>query len=114
MNSRDLPGNTRRTGKGHGPDGRTLRERGIHVDRFRLPIDGPVAGLVAPGKSALASFAPPLDEAGNSVKGQLAARFLSERLGLNLRFESLDSLLTSQLTLTSRSAIILSKESVVN
>jgi glutaminase len=28
--------------------------------------------------------APPLDEAGNSVKGQLAVRFLSERLGLSL------------------------------
>ena len=39
---------------------------------------------VAPGKGALGTYAPPLDEAGNSVKGQLVARFLSERLGLNL------------------------------
>ncbi len=39
---------------------------------------------VAPGKGGLATFAPPLDEAGNSVKGRLTARFLSERLGLNL------------------------------
>ncbi|HET7094658.1 MAG TPA: glutaminase, partial [Thermomicrobiales bacterium] len=39
---------------------------------------------VAPGKGSMGSFAPPLDGAGNSVKGQLAARFLSERLGLNL------------------------------
>jgi glutaminase len=39
---------------------------------------------VAPGKGALGTFAPPLDEFGNSVKGQLVARFLSERLGLNL------------------------------
>jgi glutaminase len=39
---------------------------------------------VAPGKCGLATFAPPLDDAGNSVKGQLAARFLSERLSLNL------------------------------
>ena len=30
------------------------------------------------------SFAPPLDEAGNSIKGQLVTKFLSERLGLNL------------------------------
>jgi glutaminase len=40
--------------------------------------------VVAPGKGALASFAPPLDGFGNSVKGQLAARFLSRRLGLSL------------------------------
>lgn len=39
---------------------------------------------VAPGKGGMGSFAPPLDAAGNSVRGQLAARFLSERLGLNL------------------------------
>jgi hypothetical protein len=32
----------------------------------------------------LASFAPPLDGFGNGVKGQLAARFLSRRLGLTL------------------------------
>ncbi len=38
----------------------------------------------APGKGGLGTFAPPLDAAGNSVKGQLAARFLSEQLGLNL------------------------------
>jgi glutaminase len=52
-----------------------------------LPGKSGVSGgliAVAPGKCGLASFAPPLDEAGNSVKGQLAARFLSERLGLNL------------------------------
>lgn len=39
---------------------------------------------VSPGKGGLGTFAPPLDKAGNSVKGQLAARFLSEELGLNL------------------------------
>jgi glutaminase len=39
---------------------------------------------VAPGKGGLGTFAPPLDAAGNSVKGQLVARFLSERLGLSL------------------------------
>jgi glutaminase len=39
---------------------------------------------VSPGKGGLGTFAPPLDDAGNSVKGQLAARFLSRRLGLNL------------------------------
>ena len=40
--------------------------------------------VVSPGKGALATFAPPLDRFGNSVKGQLAARFLSRRLGLTL------------------------------
>lgn len=39
---------------------------------------------VSPGKGGLGTFAPPLDEAGNSVRGQLAARFLSRRLGLDL------------------------------
>lgn len=39
---------------------------------------------VAPGKGGLGCFAPPLDAAGNSVKGQLAARFLSAHLGMNM------------------------------
>lgn len=39
---------------------------------------------IAPGKGALGTFAPPLDAAGNSVKGQLVARFLSRELGLTL------------------------------
>jgi len=40
--------------------------------------------VVSPGKGALATFAPPLDGFGNSVRGQLAAKFLSHRLGLTL------------------------------
>jgi glutaminase len=39
---------------------------------------------VSPGKGGLGTYAPRLDEAGNSVKGQLAARFLSRRLGLDV------------------------------
>jgi glutaminase len=39
---------------------------------------------VAPGKGGLGTFAPLLDVAGNSVKGQLAASFPSRRLGLDL------------------------------
>jgi glutaminase len=39
---------------------------------------------VSPGKGALGTFAPPLDEAGNSVKGQSVAKFLSRSLGLDL------------------------------
>ncbi|MFN3220010.1 MAG: glutaminase A [Acidimicrobiales bacterium] len=39
---------------------------------------------VSPGKGALGVFSPPLDTAGNSVRGQLAAAFLSKALGLDL------------------------------
>jgi glutaminase len=52
-----------------------------------LPGKSGVAGglvTIAPGKGGLATFSPPLDGAGNSVRGQLATRFLSQTLGLNL------------------------------
>lgn len=39
---------------------------------------------VSPGKGALATFSPPLDAVGNSVRGTLVARFLSRELGLDL------------------------------
>ncbi len=39
---------------------------------------------VSPGKGGLGTFAPPIDKAGNSVKGQLVARFLAARLGMDL------------------------------
>jgi glutaminase len=39
---------------------------------------------VSPGKGGLGTFAPPLDSAGNSVKGQLVAKFLSHQLGMDL------------------------------
>ncbi|WP_035770084.1 glutaminase A [Arthrobacter castelli] len=39
---------------------------------------------VSPGKGCIATFSPPLDPAGNSVRGQRATRFLSRTLGLNL------------------------------
>jgi glutaminase len=39
---------------------------------------------VSPGKGGLGTFAPPLDKAGNSVKGQLVAKYLSQRLGMDL------------------------------
>ena len=45
-------------------------------------IGGGIA-TVSPGKGGLGTFAPPLDKAGNSVKGQLVAKFLSQRLGLD-------------------------------
>ncbi len=52
-----------------------------------LPGKSGVSGglvTVSPGKGGLGTFAPPLDDAGNSVKGQLVTQFLSEQLGLNL------------------------------
>jgi len=51
-----------------------------------LPGKSGVSGgmiTVAPGKGGLATFSPQLDEAGNSVRGQKTAVFLSEQLGLN-------------------------------
>jgi glutaminase len=52
-----------------------------------LPGKSGVSGgmvTVSPGKGGLGTFAPPLDDAGNSVKGQLVTQWLSEQLGLNL------------------------------
>jgi glutaminase len=52
-----------------------------------LPGKSGVSGgivTVSPGKGSVAVYSPPLDAAGNSVRGQLVTRFLSERLGLNL------------------------------
>jgi glutaminase len=43
---------------------------------------------VSPGKGGLGTFAPPLDHAGNSVKGQLVARQLSRQLGMDLFLSS--------------------------
>lgn len=39
---------------------------------------------VSPGKGGLGTFSPLLDKAGNSVKGQLVAKFLSQALGMDL------------------------------
>jgi acyl-coenzyme A synthetase/AMP-(fatty) acid ligase len=40
--------------------------------------------VISPGKGGLGTFASALDDAGNSVKGQLDARLLSRSIGLNL------------------------------
>jgi glutaminase len=37
-----------------------------------------------PGKMAIASFAPPLDQFGNSIRAQRAIQFIAERLELNI------------------------------
>nr|WP_245354339.1 glutaminase A [Brachybacterium sacelli] len=52
-----------------------------------LPAKSGVSGgivAIAPGKGALGAFSPPLDRAGNSVRGQRACAALSRALGLNL------------------------------
>ncbi|MFD8767474.1 glutaminase A [Microbacterium oxydans] len=52
-----------------------------------LPAKSGVAGgivAIAPGKGAVAGFSPRLDEAGNSVRSQMAIGYLSRVLGLNL------------------------------
>ena len=52
-----------------------------------LPAKSGVGGAVlaiVPGKGAIVGFAPPLDQAGNSVKAQLAIAFIAEQLGLNI------------------------------
>lgn len=57
-----------------------------------LPGKSGVSGgilTIAPGKGGLATFSPPLDPAGNSVRGVLATTWLSRTLGLNL-FASAD------------------------
>jgi glutaminase len=52
-----------------------------------LPAKSGVGGgfvAVVPGKGAIAVFAPPLDEAGNSVKAQKTIAYVAEKLGINL------------------------------
>jgi len=52
-----------------------------------VPGKSGIAGgiiAVSPGKGGLGTFSPLLDRAGNSVRGQLAARHLSRTLGLSL------------------------------
>ncbi|MBV8842468.1 MAG: glutaminase A [Bryobacterales bacterium] len=39
---------------------------------------------VSPGKGALGTFAPLLDDQGNSIKGQLVAKFIAQQLGMDL------------------------------
>jgi glutaminase len=52
-----------------------------------LPAKSGVGGgivAVMPGKGAIAVFAPPLDEAGNSVKAQEVIKYVANKLDLNL------------------------------
>jgi glutaminase len=52
-----------------------------------IPAKSGVGGgilAVVPGKGAIVAFAPRLDDAGNSVKAQLAIAYVADKLGINL------------------------------
>ncbi|GIG36482.1 glutaminase A [Cellulomonas pakistanensis] len=52
-----------------------------------VPAKSGVSGgivAIAPGKGAIGTFSPPIDPAGNSVRGRLATAHLSRTLGLNV------------------------------
>ena len=60
---------------------------GASLCNVGLPGKSGIGGgivTVSPGKGALGTCSPRLDPAGDSVRGQLAARSLSSRLGLDL------------------------------
>ena len=66
---------------------RVVRAVGDWLYQVGVPGKSGVSGgivTVAPGKGGLATYSPPLDAAGNSIRGQLATKYLAERLGLNL------------------------------
>lgn len=46
-------------------------------------VGGGVMGVL-PGVLGIAAFAPPLDDAGNSVKAQAAIKYIAQKLGLNV------------------------------
>lgn len=67
---------------------------GDWIYEIGLPGKSGIGGgivTVSPGKGGLGTFSPLLDAAGNSVRGQLAAQFLSQRLGLDLLISSPDA-----------------------
>ncbi len=69
-----------------------LYERsGSWLYEIGLPGKSGIAGgmiTVSPGKGGLGTYAPLLDEFGNSIKGQLTAKYLSHELGLDLFISS--------------------------
>jgi glutaminase len=53
---------------------------------YDVGLRGVSGGLVtvSPGKGGVGTYSPPLDVAGNSVRGRHMTAYLSDRLGLNL------------------------------
>jgi glutaminase len=61
-------------------------DSGIWFYNSGLPAKSGVGGgllAVSPGKFGIAVISPPLDAAGNSVKAQLAIKYIVEKLGVN-------------------------------
>ncbi len=61
-------------------------DSGIWFYNAGVPAKSGVGGgliAVVPGQFGIAVVAPPLDEAGNSVKGQLTIKYIIEKLGAN-------------------------------
>ena len=61
-------------------------DSGIWLYRTGVPAKSGVGGgiiAVVPGKFGIAVIAPPLDEAGNSVKAQLSIDYIIDKLGAN-------------------------------
>ncbi|MBK9098848.1 MAG: glutaminase A [bacterium] len=61
-------------------------DAGIWFYNTGVPAKSGVGGCliaVVPGKFGIATIAPPLDKAGNSVKGQLAIKYIIEQLKVN-------------------------------
>ncbi|MDX2136389.1 MAG: glutaminase A [Saprospiraceae bacterium] len=59
---------------------------GIWFYNAGIPAKSGVGGgivAICPGKFGIAAIAPPLDEAGNSVKAQMAIKYIIEKLGVN-------------------------------
>ncbi len=62
-------------------------ESGDWLWRVGLPGKSGISGgivTVSPGKGSVGTYSPPLDGAGNSVRGQLASEFLAVGLGLDV------------------------------
>ena len=57
--------------------------RDIGYDSIPLGVGGGVMGVL-PGQFGISAFAPPIDQAGNSVKAQLAIKYVMNKLGLNV------------------------------
>jgi glutaminase len=60
--------------------GRWSAEAGVPA---KTGVGGGIVAVV-PGRLAIASFSPPVNEAGNSVRAQLAIKFIADRLGASL------------------------------
>ena len=72
---------------GRDGDRRPVHQLGEWLCEVGLPAKSGIGGgivTVAPGKGGLGTYSPRLDAHGNSVRGRLAARALSEELGLDL------------------------------